>query len=259
MDIGAKRPCVRTLASRLWDSDDDSVIITSCAHCSQNLRQAELEMTRLSNIVQQIHAEKKVLQERMIILKEKLATVNLQLFDVQKFVIPLGGKPHGSKNTSNSWLENIGDVKDEPRMDQFLKQWRNCNFKHEIQFVLCPQPEMTASKILDHCEWAVHSLGKKHPVVYKIGITENCIDRWASKDYSYKHDPYEAWEGMLILFVAANSLSCAFVESFLIHRFRGRRGNRNVNPGGETAKPGRGPFFTYCVYRILRPPATATS
>lgn len=91
-------------------------------------------------------------------------------------------------------------------------------------------------------------------MVYKIGITENVLDRWKGKRYSYKTDPYDSWEKMVVLFVGADSMSCALVESFLIHRFGGRAGCRNCSAGGETAKPGDGPFFTYCVYRLAGPP-----
>ena len=47
---------------------------------------------------------------------------------------------------------------------------------------------------------------------------------------------------MTILFVARDSLACSLVESFLTHRFRGRPGCRNIQPGGESAKKGEGPF-----------------
>ena len=69
--------------------------------------------------------------------------------------------------------------------------------------------------------------------MYKIGITENPIERWMKKSYGYKCDPYDDWEQMVILYVGADSMHCALVEAHLIHRFCGRSGCRNVNPGGN--------------------------
>ena len=37
--------------------------------------------------------------------------------------------------------------------------------------------------------------------------------------YSYKFDPHTRWDGMIVLFVGPDSLSCGLVESYLISRF----------------------------------------
>ena len=80
------------------------------------------------------------------------------------------------------------------------------------------------------------------------------MDRWKGRSYSYKFDPTDDWQQMIVVFVGSDSLQSAFVEAHLIHRFLGRGGCRNVRPGGETAKPGPGPFFTYVVWKSLAPP-----
>lgn len=250
---GNKR--MRSLASKLWcDSDceeDDPLLETTlsrsqcassgCVHSQSQRGQGQSKHFALQNTVAE--------------LREKLARVTLQLFEVQKYVVPLAGQPGlRSPWTSTSWLEDNEHLLELPRMKSFLLQWETCNCGTEIVFSLCKQQSMTASRVLKHCEWVICNLFKQTPAVYKIGITENPIDRWMGKSYSYKWDPTDDWEQMVILFVGADSMHCALVEAHLIQRFCGRSGCRNVRPGGESAKPGPGPFYTYVVWRNLAYP-----
>lgn len=153
-----------------------------------------------------------ILQNTVAELREKLARVTLQLFEVQKYVVPLAGQPGlRSPWTSTSWLEDNEHLLELPRMKSFLLQWETCNCGTEIVFSLCKQQSMTASRVLKHCEWVICNLFKQTPAVYKIGITENPIDRWMGKSYSYKWDPTDDWEQMVILFVGADSMHCALV------------------------------------------------
>ena len=264
---GAKK--MRTLASQLWclsENEDDERELrchagntapsVPCSICAQKVRDIELEAAALRDAVGLLEAQRATLTETVADLRDKLAKVTLQLFEVPKFVVPLGGEP-GSRTmptTDTSWMVDNKYLLELPHMSECLQQLQDYSYRSEIRFELCRQEEMTASRLLNHCEWIVQSLSRKHPAVFKIGITENVVDRWMGKFYSYKKDPYDCWQGMLVLFVGADSFSCALVESYLIHRFRGRAGCRNCKPGGETAKPGPGPFFTYCVWRTLIPP-----
>ncbi len=254
---GAKR--LRTLASKLWGGSDDEAIESSnmCCDC----RQKKMEVDGLRAQIRNLKAQNLALQSSVKDLRQKLADVTLQLFDAQKFNTPLGGRPgkYTFPNTCHSWLDDNPHLLDLPRMPEVLQDLEVFDQKGEIRFRTCAQDAMTASRILQHCEWVVCSLAKNHPAVYKIGITENVVSRWSGKEYSYACDRYEDWQGMVVLFVGSDSLQCALIESFLISRFMGRAGCRNCNPGGESAKAGAaGPFFTYVVWRELTPPTNAT-
>lgn len=257
---------LRTLASELLgesDGEDGGFHLGMqqgylCSYCGLN-RKADntesLEVQGLRGQIQKLQSQRSALESTLNNLREKLAQVSMQLFETQKFLVPLGGEP-GIQNLpsdSKSWIQNIQHLLELPRTQQFLEQWEAFGRKSEIAVYVCKQNSMTASRILKHCEWVVCNLSKKHPAVYKIGITENVMERWIGRPYSYKFDPYDDWEQMIVLYVGADSMQCALVEAHLIHRFLGRSGCRNVTPGGESAKTGSGPSFTYVVWKSLAP------
>jgi len=254
----AKR--LRTLASKLLGEDDDDCALqvskVNQTWHSHSMGPRSLEIEGLQLKVLNLESQRVALETTLGRLREKLSQVTLQLYEAQKFVVPLCGEPGASSQpwSPNTWMTDNPDLLQLPCMEEFLLQWEMCNCKSEISFRLCKQQCMTASRILKHCEWVVVNLSRKHPAVYKIGITENVIDRWKGKSYSYKFDPYDDWQHMTVVFVGADSLQCGFVESYLIHRFLGRSGCRNLRPGGESAKAGSGPFFTYVVWKSLAPP-----
>ena len=194
---------MRTLASQLIclsENEDDerelrchtgsTAVSVPCPTCAQKVRDIELEAAALRNTVRLLEAQRATLTETVADLRDKLAKVTLQLFEVQKFVVPLGAQP-GSRTmptTETSWMVDNGHVLELPRMSQCLQQLQEYSYCSEIRFELCRQNEMTASRLLNHCEWVVQSLSRKHPAVFKIGITENVVDRWMGKPYSYKKD-----------------------------------------------------------------------
>lgn len=258
---------LRTLASELWgDSDGEHGVLhhgmsgeNLCSRCCQKMNTVEtesLEVRGLRGQIEKLQLQRSALESTVNQLREKLAQVSMQLFEAQKFLVPLGGEPgiQNMPSDSTSWTQNIEHLLELPQMQQFLEQWEAFDRKSEIAFNICKQNSMTASRLLKHCEWVVCSLSKKHPAVYKVGITENVMDRWVGRPYSYKFDPYDDWQQMIILFVGVDSMQCALVEAHLIHRFLGRSGCRNIRPGGESAKAGAGPFFTYVVWKSLAPP-----
>ena len=215
----------------------------------------EAEKTSLQSTILRLQSEKSALHAVVDRLRDDLAATKLQLFELQKFEKPLGGQPgrRTSPATVDSWLLDIGHLAESPCLIEFHREWAKFS-NHEITFALCKQDEMNANRIFSHCEWVVHSLSRKHPAVFKVGITENVIDRWCQKTYCYKNDKFDRWQGMIVLFVGSSSLVCGLVESYLIHRFIGRPGCWNVALGGESAKPASNLYFTYCVWRSLAPP-----
>ena len=149
-------------------------------------------------------------------LRDKDSSATLQLFEVQKFVVPLGGQPgpRTTPVTETSWIGGNKDLLSLPGMERFLQQLDTYPNRADISFNMCSQQNITASRILKRGEWVVSRL----------------------------------------MVIGNDSLSCGLVESHLISRFWGRPGCRNCQPGGETAKPGPGPFFTYVVYKSLAVP-----
>ena len=248
----AKR--LRSLASLLWDSEVDAVPAER-NRCLAVSLEIDVELAAWKADKQKLETELSRLKELVKNLREKDTATTLQLFEVQKFVVPLAGQPgpRTTPVTEASWLEDNKDLLLLPGMDQFLKQLDTYPMRSEISFNMCCQQTTTASRILKHGEWVLSRL-MALPAVFKVGITENVLERWSGKTYSYRFDPYTHWDAMIVLFVGNDSLSCGLVESHLISRFWGRPGFRNCQPGGETAKPGPGPFFTYVVYKSLAAP-----
>ena len=54
---------------------------------------------------------------------------------------------------------------------------------------------------------------------------------------------------MYVLYAAACFDEAALMEAVLIESHLGRSGCRNIRPGGEGKKMGKGPFFTYLVFK----------
>ena len=245
---------LRSLASFLWDSDVDAVA-TERNLCHQASQEMTLELATCRAEKQKLETELCRLKDLVKNLRDKDASTTLQLFEVQKFVVPLGGQPgpRTTPVTETSWIGDNKDLLSLPGMERFLQQLDTYPNRADISFNMCSQQNTTASRILKHGEWVVSRL-MALPAVFKVGITENVLERWSGKAYSYKFDPYTQWDAMIVLFIGNDSLSCGLVESHLISRFWGRPGFRNCQPGGETAKPGPGPFFTYVVYKSLAAP-----
>ncbi len=159
---------LRSLASTLWgDSDDEDMGSHLCPMC----RKPSGVFADLRAQIQNLEAQKSSFQNEIFELRKKLARVTLQLFEVQKFVVPLGGQagPHRTPISEDSWLEDNPHLLDLPRMPQFLKELQTFDHKSEIFFRLCSQNATTASRILQHCEWVVHSLSKKIQLCTKLG------------------------------------------------------------------------------------------
>ena len=190
---------LRSLASALWDSDGDAgAHATKLYH--RPVPNNSLEVAASSVEKDKLDKEMVKLRDTVNELRDKLTSTTLQLFEVQKYVVPLGGQPgpRTTPVTETSWIEDNKDLLLLPRMQQFLEQLDNHPLRSEISFQLCSQGTTTASRILKHGEWLVSKL-LTVPAVFKIGITENPLERWSGRHYSYKLDPYTCWDGMMIL------------------------------------------------------------
>lgn len=138
-DCNAKR--LRTMASVLWNvSDDEGDAVGQPLKCTSDAKRiADLE------------SEATFLRAKVTALEEQKAALTedtLQLFEVQKFVVPLGGQPgvRTVKSTPHSWLEDNPHLLELPRMNGFPQQWENSALKRDVVFDLCAQNDLTASR-----------------------------------------------------------------------------------------------------------------
>ena len=106
----------------------------------------------------------------------------------------------------------------------FGKKFYQLYMKHKMLeewfwFDLPKSPNASASTVLSQAEGCVRSLFKKHPAVFKVGITSNPIKRWNHSRYGYAFDKIEGWLGMKILAVCETSFCAGMLESALIRIF----------------------------------------
>ena len=247
----AKR--MRSLASVLWDTDleasDQEGYQIQEVDAVQKTRRLEKENADLLAEVTHLRQENTLLK-----IPKPMPTEPSQLCRTRPELLrtwPL-----------QRWVASLGeDVLRLPRLwQEILPQLHDSNNCSErILFDLCKSPKATASTILSHAERTVENLFKKHPAVFKVGISSNPVKRWSHPLYGYALDKRECWLGMKILAACETSFGAALVESSLIRIFQNSPGCRNDRPGGETPSPDEGPHFTYVVYRILLPPQKVVS
>lgn len=233
----------RSMASKLWDPD-------SSPSPDRSVR---------------VDAPKSELQLENEHLREKISSLQAEIHELKlrsTWPHDLHNGPVDLKGFNEPWIDKLRqDVACLPRLATEilpqLQETTNCDGR--IISDIPKNPKATASQVARHVECRVSKLSSEHPAVFKIGITASPVHRWCHRVYGYGRDRKEKWQGMKILSVNADSFSAALLESFLISKFKGTPGCRNENPGGETASPGDGPFFTYVVYRILVPPPRVVS
>ena len=121
----------------------------------------------------------------------------------------------------------------------------------EISISVLP-PSTLAGRLLEHCVCKVTSLrrelGGPQLCVYKIGITSDLNQRWAS--YKGQHFAH-----MMCIHASNNLSTVEHLEASLIMRFsQEKQGSfRNVSPGGEGMRKKNGtprfppPYFVYAV------------
>ena len=212
----------------------------------------------------------KQLETKNAELREQLLQVEVEL-SILKTAKPLPTLPGASKCPrsdllqawpSQTWTRCLReDVLQLPRLWQEILPalHETQNARGMVLFDLPKSPHASASTVLSHAEGCVRTLFKKHPAVFKVGITSNPIKRWNHSRYGYAFDKIEGWHGMKILAVCETSFCAGMLESALIRIFKDTPGCRNDRPGGETPSVENGPHFTYVVYRILLPPRRVVS
>ena len=122
-----------------------------------------------------------------------------------------------------------------------------------IDFRLPPVGSTTGG-IIKHAHWRLKVLRSRHPHVFKVGITCNPVQRWASATYAYRRDS-EGWHGMQVIYATASAIAAAFLEAHMIYMYKDTQGCRNCRTGGDSScVSADGPHFTYIVYKSLAKP-----
>ena len=252
----AKR--LRSLASVLWEDGDAEPLLEvwnnralSSSGCNDRcvcrdlvLVQKDLqeEKAKCSALEQEIHTLRALIKD----------------FEVKNQFLEssTGLKTSRCKADPWSWLNFVPEpVLQLPRFqNEILQDLETTDFSEQrVAFDFVQSP--LASTVLRHGEELVRGFSRKHPAVYKVGITSNPSRRWSHTKYGYQWDKRDRWDGMLVIFAHADPQAVCFLEASLIRIFYGSPGCRNTRLGGEGVPPDlAGPFFCYLVYRILIPP-----
>ncbi len=241
---------LRSLASVLWDHDTEEQpgdyfgVAQGSGSNGWKERELQLENDLLKSKAHQLCEEVDTLKKKHQITSQLQKPSQHILFDRESY------------GASEKWVHNLRDdvvCLSRLHLEVMPELVHSGKCSGCIIFDL-PKSKSSASQVARHCEVCISKLSSKHPAVFKVGITSNPVRRWMHPTYGYTLDRKERWQGMKVLFVAANSFSVALLECFMISKFKGTPGCRNENPGGESACPGEGPHFLYAVFRILVPP-----
>ena len=96
----------------------------------------------------------------------------------------------------------FGKIQEDDRLDYWL-----------------PKKGSLAGAVLKHCFKVIDITIQKHaPVTFKLGFTHCPHTRMYNRKFGYRND---AWENLLVLYVACESISPAFVEAALIQKYKG--------------------------------------
>ncbi|CAK9065015.1 unnamed protein product [Durusdinium trenchii] len=124
-----------------------------------------------------------------------------------------------------------------------------------------PKKGSSTGTVVRHAIETFEKILRKHgPMVFKFGWTHDAHCRFRNPKFGYVVDPHQRWQTMVVVFASHESIGPAFLEAFLIEKFQGTPGCRNVRSGGDTIIDRGGPFFTYVVYQSFKfPPSGARS
>lgn len=235
---------LRSLASILWDSDSEQPETFFGVAGPQHTQIRELQ------------SENDFLKVRAQQLSSEVEALKREISRLSSSPSELVSSHSGIYTESEQWIHSLRDeVVHLPRLHlEVLPELMDSKYCSGCIIFDLPKVKATASQVTRHGENCISKLSKQHPVVFKVGITSNPLRRWMHPLYGYARDRLEKWQGMKVFSVTADSFSAALLESFLISKFKGTPGCRNENPGGESACPGKGPHFSYVVFRVLVPP-----
>ena len=93
--------------------------------------------------------------------------------------------------------------------------------QHDRLHLALPLPGVTAGAVVKHAFAVFESTLERHkPMTYKFGYTHCPHFRWCNAKFGYAH-AVQKYERMDILYVSADPVGPAFLESALIHHYKG--------------------------------------
>ena len=234
---------LRTLASLLWDDDDDAASLlkdwgnqpSGCFGPGSEHEATQAKLSKKSEPLPLVPDVPAVKQQQPVVIEKPWLRKLVRQRDPWHWVGQLSG-----------------DVTSLPRFrDEVVRDLEKTNFAEEaIVFDLANSK--LASSILSHAELCIRSISSKHPALYKIGVTRNPVQRWLHTGYGYKLDRHVQWERMTVLHAHCNADIIGLLEAALIRIFFNAPGCRNIRLGGEGMdEQSSGPFFCYVVQCIL--------
>ena len=83
-----------------------------------------------------------------------------------------------------------------------------------------PVPTATAGQVLSHSMAVFENLHARHkPMTFKFGYSHCASFRWHNRLYGYKFE-VNKFEGMLVVYAAADTQGPAFLEAALIQNYK---------------------------------------
>ena len=198
----AKR--VRSLASVLWDDDEDADTLLM----DWNKADRSLMVRSQAMLVSEASDEVPERPDVHPVLKLDLVVDKPGLLKLRRTRDPW------------YWLQQLSqEVKGLPRLQQEVIQDLEQSHFANGKIVFDLPTSSLASSILSHAELCIRSISSKHPALYKIGVTRNPVARWLHTGYGYKVDRKVSWERMTVLHVHSNADVVCLLEAALIRIF----------------------------------------
>lgn len=236
---------LRTLASLLWDGDEDTESLlkawgnepTGCSGPGSDHEALETQVCHKSEQPRLVPDVPAVQQLPVVVEKPGLRKL-VRTRDPWHWVKQLSGDVTSLDRFRNEVVPNL----------------EQSNFAAgAILFDLANS--RLSSSVLSHAELCIRSISSKHPALYKIGVTRDPVTRWTHSGYGYKLDKHVHWERMTVLHAHCNADVICLLEAALIRIFFNAPGCRNIRLGGEGVdEQSSGPFFCYVVqHALVRP------
>ncbi|CAE7283808.1 unnamed protein product [Symbiodinium microadriaticum] len=214
---------LRTLASLLWDGDEDAESLlqawgnepSGCSGLGSDYEDSAAKLTQNSeqpSLVPDVAA----VQPLPVVVEKPGLRKLIRTRDPWHWVKQLSGDVTSLDRFRNEVVPDLEQT----------------NFAQgEILFNLANS--RLSSGVLSHAEVCIRSIFSKNPALYKIGVTRNPVRRWLHSGYGYKLDRHVQWERMIVLHAHCNADVICLLEAALIRIFFNAPGCRNIRLGGE--------------------------
>ena len=140
------------------------------------------------------------------------------IYIVSPFSLLAGPASSSWTKKSRSWQDALDE--NILRLDRTKDCFEKIEGDLRLGYQLPPRNSL-AGNILIHCFSTVEKVLKRHgPATYKLGYTHCPHTRFYNQKFGYAFESH-GWEQMLVLYVASETISPAFVEAALIQQHKG--------------------------------------